>query len=65
MLEIVKIYEWTFEETCKVFKSREYRGFGQWSSVHVSEWFGEEEVSAMALRIAEQYITEQEEKIEV
>ena len=61
MLKLINLYEWEFEQTVKVFKSRKYRGFGEWSSVYVEEWFGEEEVSAMALRIAEQYITELEE----
>lgn len=57
MLNISKIYEWTLEETAKVFASRIYQGMGEWSSGHVKEWFGEQEVNEMALRLAEHYIS--------
>lgn len=58
MLKINELYNWTEEETAKVFSSREYQGFAQWSSVHTQEWFGEEEIVDMASRLATFYVLE-------
>jgi len=57
-LKISELYEWTVEETAKVFASREYCGFGDYSSKYVDEWFGDEELAAMTLRLATLYIDE-------
>lgn len=58
MLKINQLHSWTEEETVKAFSSREYKGFDEWSSVHVEEWFGEEEIADMAIRLATFYVEE-------